>query len=71
MNYIEIIKQLDTHRKTHPHMVSLWEHYLKIKREKLFKSIEQCRVVIDKFNTIPDIDPHKLYCLYILSTIQE
>jgi len=65
-DYDDLILQLDANIYTHPNLSLLWKNYLRIKREKYLKSIIQCRMVIEKMHTVPDIDYNSLLCLYII-----
>ena len=69
MKYEEIVTKLNEHSETHPNIVSLWKHYIHIKRESYQNSIQNCLKAIDAFKEQSDIEMETILLFYTLHLI--
>ena len=69
MKYEEIVTKLNEYSITHPNIVSLWKHYIHIKRESYHKSIQDCKEEIENFTTRADMNIDTILFLYIFGLV--
>ncbi len=71
MTYEELLLKLETYKSTHPNIISLWKHYIQIKREAFHKSLQDCQNCMDVLSIQSDIDMDTILFLYMLSKTNE
>lgn len=55
------------YRDSHPNLSLLWSKYLKNKLDDLKKVIHECKIAMNKIDTITDLTPMNIMTLYILT----
>ena len=66
MKHEETLVKLSEYKDTHPNIISLWKHYIGIKRESYHKSIHECTKAMKHFETHDDINSDVILLLYSL-----
>jgi hypothetical protein len=56
----ELYSKLDARRYSHPYLTQFWKNYLEEKTKNMDCSIKLCNDIIQRIETIPDIDPNTL-----------
>ena len=65
MLYNELIDKLDSYIDTHPNIITLWKHYIRIKRESYKKSLEDCTKAMNLLLEKEDLNQETIMLLYI------
>jgi len=66
MKHEETLAKLNEYKDTHPNIISLWKHYIGIKRESYKNSIQECIKAIEHFETLEDVNSDILLLFYSL-----
>lgn len=63
MSLEDCIKQLDSKKKTHPHLTDMWIRYL-FQKKPTNQDLIMCRKAVGHMDNLPDVTPQQAFIIY-------
>ena len=64
--YKQIITSLNTNYTKSPNIITLWQVYLQIKKQRFIDDLDKCEQMLQQINQLSNINSESLITLYIM-----
>ena len=64
--YKQIITSLNTNYTKSPNIITLWQVYLQIKKQRFIDDLDKCEQMLQQINQLNNVNSESLIALYIM-----
>ena len=64
--YKQIITSLNTNYTKSPNIITLWQVYLQIKKQRFIDDLDKCEQMLQQINQLNNVNSESLISLYIM-----